>query len=584
MKTRQAHASIILLNYLDRGGSQGLTLKDTVETSMPILLDKDIISIGTTKQKSAPAGHFEFSLAPSRNWIAHITPGSWVLIHMAPRAITKKDIESSSIETLKMIGRVDSVRVSVSVDPTTGARQTMYRVQGRDWGQIFENSMYIDPAASFSTDSGVAQANKLGLDLLTNINLNKKENNSSTTSLIEFIIKLFAGQGLDNARKSISDSFSKGADQLLPHYVYKTPLLLKTYTDMSSDGSLTTSIKTISGKLSGYDKYKDEAESVGMPLYHMFIGNNMLWQLINEHSCNVINETIAELRWDSDKPSFCLYKRIKPFLVESAGDKTFGNVAGVGADIMSQFASAGGASAGAKVQSSFFNVKRANVDLEDIITLEMGNNWQDSSNFVELMPDPSFISMPTGQNAVAKTLPGLKAQSNEYDAKAWARDGFRPMMFNTKFFPTGSDGLIDLNGQVKWLPTIKKWYFDTHKMLNGTVTMIGQDKYIGVGDNIMFPSVAAGYTQYVAANQERPSIASEKTSNILGHIESISHTFTVQSNGARDFQTTINFCRGVIVNKKGTSILDSGSYGIDTKADKLKDDAKKHTNVTGGGS
>lgn len=568
MKTRQAHASIILLNYLDRGGSEGLSLKDTVLTSNPILLDRDIISIGTTKQKSAPAGHFEFTLAPTKNWIAHITPGSWVLIHMAPRTITKSDLDSSSVETLKMVGRVDSVRVSVRVDPTTGARQTLYRVQGRDWGQIFESSMYIDPAAAFGSDSGISQASKLGLDILTNMNINKKESNFSTTKLVNFIIMLFAGQGLDSYRASIENGIGPGSGQLLPQYVYKTPIFLKGFMDMSDDGSLTNSIKTIPGRLTGYDKYDGIGdESVGMPQYHMFVGNNVLWQLINEHSCNVINETIAELRWDKDKPSFCLYKRIKPFLVERVGggikDKD-------------------GTGTGAKVRSSFFNVKRASIDLEDIITLEMGNNWQDNANFVELMPDPSFISIPTGQNPIAASAPALKAQSNQYDAKAWARDGFRPMMFNTKFFPTGSSGVIDIFGYTKWLPTIKKWYFDTHKMLNGTVTIIGQDNYIGVGDNVMFPSVAAGYTQYVAANQEKQGIASEKTSNILGHVEAVSHTFTVQNNGARDFQTTVNFCRGVVVNKEGTTILDTDSFGIDTIADKLTDDAKKHTNVTGG--
>ena len=568
MKTRQAHASIILLNYLDRGGSSGLSLKDTVITDGPVLLDRDVISISTTKQKSAPAGHFEFTLAPTKNWIAHITPGSWVLIHMAPRTITKDDITNSSIETLKMVGRVDSVRVTVGVDSATGARQTVYRVQGRDWGQIFESSMYIDPAASFSADAPLAQASKLGLDVLINLNQNKKESNFSTTTLIEFIIKLFAGQGMAEYRASIAESIGPGSGQLLPQYVYKTPIFLKGFMDMSSDGSLTTSIKMIPGKLVGYDKYDGKGnESVGLPQYHTFIGNNVLWQLINEHSCSVINETIAELRWDNKLPSFCLYKRIKPFLVE-------------------HWAEAGGieTGTGAKVRSSFFNVRRTSVDLEDIMTLEMGNNWQDNANFIELMPDPSFISLPTGQNPVAATLPGAKAQSNQYDPLAWARDGFRPMMFNTKFFPTGSDGVIDIAGYTKWLPTMKKWYFDTHKMLNGTITIIGQDQYIGVGDNVMFPSVVAGYTQYVSAGQNVTSIASEKTSNVLGHVEAVSHTFTVQANGARNFHTTINFCRGVIVNKDGTSILEAGAYGIDTISDKLTDDNKKHTNVTGGGS
>ncbi len=578
MTTRNAHASVLLINFIERGGSESISGSDITSASEAIPLDSEILSISTTKQKGAPAGSFEFTLAPTKNWVSSITPGSWVLIHMAPRMIDKKDIASSSKETLKMIGRIDSVRVAVSVD-STGTRNTIYRVQGRDWGQFFESSLYIDPVASFSSDSAISQANKIGLDILTEINKNKKETNASTSSLIEFILKLFAGQGLDNLRKSNSDAFSKGADQLLPKYVYQVPKQLAALTNMSKDASMTNSIKLVAGRLSGPDKYVDEAEAVGVPLYNMFIGNNMLWALITEHSCSVINELIAELRWEGSKPSFTLYKRIKPFLLNSPGimdTNRFKNRAGEVAQSWSK--SSPDDATGKKVQSSFFNVKKSDIPLEDIISIEMGNNWRDSANFVELMPDPSFISTGVQDNAVAKTLPGLKANSNDYDMRAWARDGFRPLMFNTKFFPTDSSKKIDLNGQVKWIPTIKKWYFDTHKMLNGTVTLMGQNQYIAVGDNIAIPSVAAGAAHYVARDSSGSAI--NKQTVILAHVEAISHTFTVQDNGARNFQTTVNFVRGVIANGTATALDDSNAYGIDNNFKSMPDSNRKHVNVT----
>ena len=567
MKTRQAHASIILLNYTDRGGSAGLSPAKVVTTTEPILLDKDIISISTTKQKSAPAGRFEFSLAPTKNWIAHITPGSWVIIHMAPRKITQDDINSSNQETLKMIGRIDSVRVSVQVDPSTGARSTLYRVQGRDWGQVFESSMYIDPAAFAASDSPFVITNGLMSDLLIDTNANKKEGQGtfSTTNLVDFVIKVFAGQGLEERRKVVAGL--PGANQFLPQYVYKVPDFLKKYMNMSRDGSLTNSIEIVAGKLTGYDKYTDEKETIGIPLYPLFIGNNMLWQLINEHSCSVINENIAELRWIDGKPKFCLYKRVKPFIIDSPGAGSLSN-ARAGVEALSK----GGSSS--KIQSSFFNVKRTSIDLMDVITLEMGNNWQDSANFVEIMPDASLISLPSDTSPLVKSLPALKGQSNVASEVSWARDGFRPLMYSTKFFPTDSQGTIDIFGQTKWLPTMAKWYFDTHKMLNGTVTMIGQDKYIGVGDNIMLPAATAGSTNYVT-KQENPD------SNILGHIEAITNTFTVQSNGARSFITTVNFIRGIIVNNTGNAVVDPQSYGIDTFSSSMSEADKKHTNVTG---
>ena len=587
MKTRQAHASIVLLNYTQRGGSGGMKSADVTATEPAVLLDREIMSISVTKQKSAPSGRFEFSLAPTKNWIAHITPGSWLFIHMAPRIITKGDIEGSSIETLKMIGRVDSVRVSVQVDPSTGARQTMYRVQGRDWGQFFESSMYIDSAAAFGNDTPFVQATKIAGGLITNTNPNGTGSIKSTTELVQMIIAIYAGKGLtERVGGPLKAGFSGGVSQLTPKYVFSLPKDFGTYADITPDNSLTNSIRIVPGKLTGYDTYTDQSETVGVPMFNMMVGTNQLWGLINAHSCDVINETIAELRWETDKPSLCLYKRIKPFMLKPPGSKTVVKVGGIApADFLK--VSDGAAR---KIQSSFFDVKRANIDLEDIMSLELGNNWQDSANFIEVLPDPSIGMNPDGGNAIASRMPALKSQSNSNDSAedsfVWARDGLRPLLFNTKFFPTNTAGTIDILAQTKWLPTIKGWYFDTHKMLNGTVTMIGRGTYIGVGDNIMFPSVVAGYTQYVSAGQETPSIASEKKSNILGHVEGISHTFTVQPGGARNFVTTVNFSRGVIANKDGTDLLDSGAgpYGIDTDGTILTNENKKHTNVTGGGN
>ena len=130
-------AKVIIYNYKDRGGDKPPSPLLSVHE---IDVSEDVVAINTQKSKSEPSGSFMIQLAPTHNWVNVITPNSWLVI-----AISRNPIEELNYKTIKMIGRVDTIRTQSSIDQT-GTVRTSYMVAGRDWGQIFEGYVNIDPA------------------------------------------------------------------------------------------------------------------------------------------------------------------------------------------------------------------------------------------------------------------------------------------------------------------------------------------------------------------------------------------------------------------------------------------------------
>jgi hypothetical protein len=106
-------------------------------------------------------------------------------------------------------------------------------------------------------------------------------------------------------------------------------------------------------------------------------------------------------------------------------------------------------------------------------------------------------------------------------------------------------------------------------MLNGTMTVVGQNNYIGVGDNISIDSSILGSTSFVNGTDTK----------LIAHVESVNHSFRYTDNGSRTFITNISFIRGVMADKTGTRLVNDSALGIETKTNTLPD-AKKNIKNT----
>ena len=110
----------------------------------------------------------------------------------------------------------------------------------------------------------------------------------------------------------------------------------------------------------------------------------------------------------------------------------------------------------------------------------------------------------------------------------------------------------------------KEWYFDIHRYLNGSVTFVGISDHIKVGQNIAMDVRVFG---------DRKNITRETqlglATFLLAHVESVSHTFTVNDDGLREFFTTISFVRGVFVDDRKRPVPQGAQTVPDPGLDRL---------------
>lgn len=535
-KIKTPHAAVLVWNYNDRvdipsGGYNATGVKDQngTEKEAPAVIVSTLscISIQTNKAKGQPDGSFNLVLAPYKNWTSTLTAGSWCCIMMSNEPIGEKDLKKANPKLVKMFGRIETVRCETRVDDT-GARQTLYYVSGVDWGHVFNSVLYIDNLIAGPNDPQ-SQGNSAAV-AIRNALFGKAGSPQS------FLVRQNLANILDVMGKSLSGFTENEAtvgrlaktiyDFTLPDAVanffnFKGP------TSSNKAKQISKLINLVTGSLVGPDQYQDKGEASGFIDPFSLQGTHTLWQVLMENSNPTLNEMFCDLTWEGSSPKLTLYNRIRPFSYK-------------------KFTPAAGKSAG--FESYFQNVKTHEIDTVDVMAVNAGTNWRDKFNFIEIKPQ--FQEFAVVANWYSQ-------KSQVFDPEAFKREGFRPLIFDTKQFPSGKDssGLpenvgIDWGQLEVWCALLREWYFGTHRLLNGTITLHGTTDYIGVGNNIRFSA------DLLNPNPNINYATKQKGTNqyILAHVESISHSFGVAPDGARTYLTTINFVRGIIVNKNNVNV------------------------------
>lgn len=550
-KITTPHAAVLVWNYKDRiGVPEGKynatgsnqenvgAIEKGSGTSPTIVSTLSCISIQTSKSKSQPTGNFQLVLAPSKNWLSTLTAGSWCVIMMSNEKITKDDIKHANPKMVKMFGRIENVRCETKVNDS-GARQTLYYVSGIDWSHIFESLLYID-------------------NLITNDTSNKNlaapyaKALRSDRQLYDYVEENL--KKIINAMGIPLDAYNKQEDQLnrlsksiqnfsIPSEVAQF-LKFKNKSNSTEDISVNQMVKLKTGSLIAYNKYEDRHEAVGFINPFSYQGANSVWNMLLENSNPAMNEMFTDMNWTDDgQLELVLYNRIKPFAYKDSHWQLGGD---------------------SDVRSYFKDVKRHNIDPINVISVNVGTNWRDKINFLEIKPNYQDFH----------TISNLTYVKNQvFDSLSFAREGFRPMIFDIKQFPTdGKQRNIHIQ-QIKWdllpkwLDIMREWYFGTHRMLNGTMVLTGSTEYIGVGNNIRFP------TSLINPNTNLNSYINEHKQHeyILAHVENVSYSFSVAPNGARTYATVVQFVRGIVVNDAnqivGDGMLDQDVSKVDTQHD-----------------
>jgi hypothetical protein len=566
-KIKNPGAAVLIFNYKYRLGETGITEDQAHEVEQIVLNTVSLISVSTSKTKSQPAGSFEITLAPTKNWVNTITPGSWCAILMSQDKIGPKDTKynnpKASKNKLKMIGRIESVRVVTSVRQEDGALTTQYIVTGSDWGDIFNTNLYVDPLIRKSTDEkdpiGTSER-MIYNNYVTGFKVKDGKLPTSTDNIKTLLT--FLGADASRTRMELEKKYQSVGRISESRNIYKIPKELSKYlgtTNNNQDISpvIADIVQVIAGKLfnkdgeQGAHTYETISDGCSVIPLDSILGINSFWQLIVNNSNHWINESFCELRWDKpfdeEELSLCLYNRVKPFALRGANKITEEAEDGKKPKNIEPFV------------SLFRDVRVHKIDPNDIITVNAGNNWRDRFNFIEVnVAYGGLGGVPENNNWTADT----KTINQSSDVVAIGRDGFKPLIINTKFIPqsTEKDDTLDVLRIADYKEINKEWFFNIHRMLNGSLTLVGQSDYIPVGDNIIIPAGAI----FKQNNANYDNLKFPDKSYFLAHVEAINHSCTVSATGARNFVTQIQFVRGIIVDEDGKEIKTSPLLDQDT--------------------
>lgn len=549
-KTTTPHAAVIIWNYDDKGGLQGFTTDSINKVQQTIISTLSCISISTEKAKSNPQGSFRLILAPYKDWISTITPGSWCCLLMSQKPITADDLSQADPEKVKMIGKIDSVRIDTSIE-NDGTRRTEYTVTGMDWGYVFNNTIYID---NFLASANEPKTQGQGTAIAIQNMLFGKDGipkNGDTASNLRSIINIFGKSlpgGFTETGVDINRLASAVYDFIIPQEMAKYFKFIGPDGAKSKSQKINEIMTLFVGSLDGEDHYNNLSESMGYIDPYSLQGQHTFWQVLQDNSNPAINEMLCDLRWEDNGLRLALYNRIRPFSFK-----------GYDPD----------AAKYQDLKSYFQNLPTIEIDDIDIIRINAGTNWGDKYNFVEIKPQ--FQDFEVFAN-------WYKQKSQKLDKTAFSREGFRPLIVDTKQFPGASFKKklgeqasitgVDFNKLESWSNLLAEWYFDTHRMLNGSMVIIGQNQYIAVGDNIKINADLINPTP----NLNMGAVQNKTNNFLLAHVENVQHSFTVQPDGARQFITTIQFVRGILVSDRGVAIgrgtLDKFSSSISTNDEK----------------
>ena len=250
-----------------------------------------------------------------------------------------------------------------------------------------------------------------------------------------------------------------------------------------------------------------------------------------------------------------LYKRLKPFHRPDTAD-FFGSL---------------NPAAGVSIKSEFTSLPSIKIPRENIISADVGTNGRDIINFIELVSGLSTPTLPQQKVVIDATIKLNGTTWSTDDKKSLERDGLRPLKLAVYFFPQ-KNGNINYSAISEWLPVLRGWFFDSHKMFNGSVALVGLDQYIPVGDNIEIDA-------NLIFGGAKANKSNEKT--VLAHVESVSHSFSI-NDGVKIFTSSVSFSRGVIKADDALGFGGGKVTGIDDKATSAEDYKNNATYFTKG--
>ena len=181
----------------------------TVTKTKSILILDDCLSLSVTSSKDSHVWTLQAAMAGSKNYLSEILPSDWVFAWIVNSEAKANDLKSrikqfqpcnAFDDGLKFIGRVQSIRKSLNIDPTTGLKMMRYQLQALG-GREFDSMIFYDPQLAEEEASIGQYLAKLGIALTSIFDAASEdsargEGGISGAKMISTLISLILGKGV----------------------------------------------------------------------------------------------------------------------------------------------------------------------------------------------------------------------------------------------------------------------------------------------------------------------------------------------------------------------------------------------------
>jgi len=493
---------------------------DAFATRKPMIVYNDALSVSVSFNKNSKSPTFHATLAGGDiNYSTALAPGDFVFVNMvdwesdADKLVDKINAGKAINGVHDGFKGVYKIQTPVRnlVTSPDGVKSYYYEVNGVGFSELDTTILY-NPALQ---DAFAADAQDLFMTLVGSYYGDKLKANINVETLVRDLYQILVGKSLRSSNVKINNygnlhyKIPSDVGKLLgvtdAKYVNEIYNLITGIWPNANGSSNQTESKGFNPNITPTSETKNIfATGIELQGWKLIAPENWnyktAWSIINDNLNNTMNEMYTCFRVCPDREA------VMPTIV--ARQKPFNNL---------NFKAPSGYNV-----TNFLNLPRWKLHPDMVNSYKMYKNEALRYNFVQVYT--RSLAELAGENMSEQ----IALKNFVQDAEDIQRHGMKPFVTSSNFdFP--------VNGEMKirakeWTEIVADWMINGHLKESGTMSCVGIQENIAVGDNIEFD-------------------------NVVYHIETISHQFQVMRDGKKSFKTTINVSYGIDLRSSNTQLV-----------------------------
>lgn len=554
------------------------------DTKGVLVIIDDVTNVTVSSTKSNHISSLTAVLKPGLNYISELLPGDYVFCWMAQDKETIADIVKNLaagkpcnnwMDGLKFFGKVSACRKKSSINPHSGTRDTRYMMSALGFGEL-DSKLYYEPYLQLPEFSpALAFLQYYGSKLNELIGVDAK-GGVETDKIVPLVYRLLLGSGVPPHRFGSAASTDQSTEQIHATEGLDNPNIFILPQEVASvfgvkEGSKPNGqvgLVDVMQLVHGVHKFPEGGatpqevfcpklqDSTGptrftgnklmgtfLPQLPAFTGAKPLWELMKQFVNSTVNEMYTALKVNADgkiMPTVTLWQlpfssglsgevyRPKDYMSpenrakERSAKAELEKLGGPTSENGMQFINAAKKRAKSGVfegvlapapdeyeMTKFLELPRWRIPPIFVKGFDVGRSDAMRVNFIHIYGE-------AGASTGVKPVQGFLRSPPIKDDLDILRSGLRPYMATV---PCGPTDVIRL-GPDAWMQLMADLLMGQELTLTGTLDLHGIPQPISPGDNIEFDEVVA-------------------------HIESIVHTFSLDPLGNPSFTTSLQLSRGM---------------------------------------